>query len=89
MRMASKEDNKRKYAADGTEEEAEEVPLKKQKMIGGEYNCDDHGNGSNDHDDDGDDGDDDDESSSSSSSSSSSTDDDYKLEPEEEGLFRG
>jgi hypothetical protein len=34
MTMASKDDNKRKYVADGVEEEAEEALPKKQKTIG-------------------------------------------------------
>jgi hypothetical protein len=81
MRMASKDDNKCKYAADDAEEEVKEAPPKKPKTIGGsDDNGDDHnndGNDSDDHDDKGDDGED-------SSSSSSSTDDDYSLELEEE-----
>jgi hypothetical protein len=55
MTMASKDDNKHKYAADGDEEDVEEVPPKKQKMID---------NGNNDYN-----GDDDDSDSSFSSSS--------------------
>jgi hypothetical protein len=69
--MASKDDNKRKYAGNDAEEE---VPLKKQKTISG----DDNGNDYNNHDDDGDDEGDDD------GDSSSLTDDDYSSEPEEE-----
>jgi hypothetical protein len=34
MMMASKNDNKRKYAADGAKEEADEALPKMQKMIG-------------------------------------------------------
>jgi hypothetical protein len=67
--MASKDDNKCKYAANGTEEEAEEAPPKKQKMIGGDDNDDDHS---------------DDDDHSGNDSSSSSTDSDYSLEPSEE-----
>jgi hypothetical protein len=74
--MASKDDNKRKYSVDNTEEEA---PLKKQKMIGGDNNGDDHGNDGDDNDDDHDDEGDDD-----GDSSFSSTNDDYSSEPEEE-----
>jgi hypothetical protein len=70
--MASKDGNKCKYAADSAEDEAEEAPLKKQKMIGG----DDHSDDSNDHDHDN--------NSNDSSSSSLSTDNDYSSEPEEE-----
>jgi hypothetical protein len=74
--MASNDDNKRKYSADGTEQEAEEAPSKKQKIIGD----DDHGD---DNDDEGDDhGDDGDDDGDSSSSSSSSIDDDYLSESE-------
>jgi hypothetical protein len=65
MTMASKDDNKRKYATDGAEEEADEAPLKK-NMIG-----------SNDHSDDGDDHCDDSNDDGYSSSSSSSTNNDY------------
>jgi hypothetical protein len=36
--MAFKDDNKHKYSADGAEEKAEEVPLKKQKTIGSDDN---------------------------------------------------
>jgi hypothetical protein len=77
--MASKDDNKRKYVADGTEEE---VPLKKQKTIGSDDNTDDHSNDSNNNNDHGDDNGDNDGDTSSSSSSSSSMDDDYSSEPE-------
>jgi hypothetical protein len=45
--MASKNDNKRKYAADGAEEEAEEAPPKKQKTIGGDDNANDHNDDGN------------------------------------------
>jgi hypothetical protein len=79
MRMASKDDNKNKYAVDGAEEEADKAPLKKQKTIGDDDNSDNHNNDSEDHDDDGNDEGDDD-----GTSSSSSTDDDYSSEPEEE-----
>jgi hypothetical protein len=83
--MASMDNNKHKYSADGAEEEA---PLKKQKTIGGDDSGDDHGNDGDDHadnDDDGDDEGDDDEDPSSSSS----TDDDYSSEPEEEVSSEG
>jgi hypothetical protein len=43
--MASKDDNKHKYVADGAEEEAEKAPLKKQKTIGDDGD-DDNGNDS-------------------------------------------
>jgi hypothetical protein len=67
--MASKDDNKRKYADDGTEEEAEEAPSKKQKTIG-------DNNGDN-----GDENGDDDNSNDDDNSSST---DDYSSEPKEE-----
>jgi hypothetical protein len=66
MTMASKYDNKRKYAVDGSKDEAEEAPPKKQKTVGG----DDHG----------DDGDDDNGNDNDDSSSSSSTDENYLSE---------
>jgi hypothetical protein len=81
--MASKDDKKRKYATDGAKEEAEEAPLKKQKMISGDDNDGDHDDDGDDHDDDGDDHDDS-NGNDSSASSSSPTDDDYSSEPEEE-----
>jgi hypothetical protein len=68
--VASKDDNKRKYSANGAEEEVEEALPKKQKTINDNYNGDDHGDDKGD-----DDGD--------SSSSSSSTDDDSSSELEE------
>jgi hypothetical protein len=64
--MASKDDNKRKYATDGAEEEAKEVPLRKQKMIG----------------DDNSDGDDDDSSSSSTNDDYSSEPEEVSLQEE-------
>jgi hypothetical protein len=73
--MASKDDNKHKYAFDGVQEEAEEAPSKKQKMIGGDDSGNNHNNNGEDHGGD-DNGNDDD--------SCSLIDDDYSLEPEEE-----
>jgi hypothetical protein len=66
--MTYKDDNKRKYAVDGTEEEAEEASPKKQKTICGKDNSDNHGDDDNCND----------------SSTFSSIDDDYSSELEEE-----
>jgi hypothetical protein len=68
--MASKDDNKCKYAADSAAEEVEEALPKNQKTISGDDN------GVDDGDEHGDDED--------STSSSSSTNDDYLSEPNEE-----
>jgi hypothetical protein len=53
MTMAFKDDNKRKYIADGAEEEAQEAPLKKQNAIAtdDDDNEDDNRDDDNDNDD--------------------------------------
>jgi hypothetical protein len=71
--MASKDDNKCKYEANGAEREAEEVLPKNQKTIGN-----DNGDDKNDNGDDGD------NNNGNDSSSSPSSTDNYSSEPEEE-----